>query len=254
MNKQEVIEKIQAFTGWDFFKARSLYARIAPLREFPEEAVIVAVSDAYCRGFNHAQNYHVRPDEDVAEPELHDIIVNLKRLCEGKHIVDANHVVKSITHTKGNVPILIKGRRYRLSGGSITNFSLKDDVFSLQFTNRNLSDEEVLKSYNQWQKDCDAIDKQNKGGCPTCGGSGRILDSEHPNNTFEGKLLTVRCPDCDGTGERRKGERRKGEQRGKGKWIAIYPSRNLGKSYFREIWDELHKGRRSGKERRGEKS
>ena len=32
--------------------------------------------------------------------------------------------------------------------------------------------------------------------CATCGGSGRILDSRHPNNTFEGKHLTVPCPDC----------------------------------------------------------
>ena len=75
MNK--AIDGTQAFTSWE----HANYSH----KEFPEEAVMSIMADAYCRGFNHAQNDHVRPDEDVAEPELRDLTADLKRLWEGEH-------------------------------------------------------------------------------------------------------------------------------------------------------------------------
>ena len=57
--------------------ARHIYARIAPLREFPEEAMKALVSDVWCRGYNSAVHKvgKVPLFEDVS-----DIIADLKRL------------------------------------------------------------------------------------------------------------------------------------------------------------------------------
>ncbi len=57
-----------------------------------------------------------------------------------------------------------------------------------------------------WKEDPDGLcpdcKEVHKGGCPTCGGRGI------PGETGSFYETTLPCPDCGGTGERRKGERR----------------------------------------------
>ena len=79
--------------------------------------------------------------------------------------------------------------------------------------------------------------KESKGGCPTCGGSGE-LPPPHPGWKIE-------CPNCNSTGERRKGEQRALDRGGH-----KCGRRKLDWKFYNAAGFHDPRSRRSGKERR----
>lgn len=178
MNKQAVIEILEQernllkagdpdstvwnAEGW----AKHIYKRIAPLREFPEMAIWRVLSGIYLDGYTHGKGGEVW---EVAAANKY--IPAFKRLWEGTEGFDGidDHIVI------GDIP-------------------------HMTITDRHLTEEKLWAVYREWRNTCDEQNK--KGGCPTCGGSGSILDKSLPDRKFDVK--TNPCSVCDGTGERRK--------------------------------------------------
>ena len=79
--------------------ARHIYALIDPLREFPEEAVIL------CQKFDTSQRWLYDPIGDSPPKySLTELITDLKRLWEGTELADSLNLDQGLTGSKGGCP------------------------------------------------------------------------------------------------------------------------------------------------------